>query len=572
MSVLSIILICGLIYVIAYILYGRFLARKVYQLDDSKVTPAVTNNDDVDFVPAKKGYLLAQHFSAITAAGPVNGPIIAAGMFGWFPALLWCVLGAIFVGGVHDMGTLISSVRHKAMSITQTIRENVSKRAWALFMVFLWMTLIYLIIAFTDITASSLVGIQTLSDGSQVFRGGIATASIMYIILAIIMGCIIHFLKISEKKVLFVFVPLIAVITILGQKVPINLDFLFPGHYVFQQQFWSVLILTYCFVASLMPMWLLLQPRGAMGAYFKFGMLLVAGIALAFGGFKADMDSAYTTYAPGGNPIFPILFITIACGACSGFHAIVGSGTTSKQLTLETHAKPVGYGGMLLEGFLACVSIACLMIFASKAPEIWNSTTNSAHAPNIIYANGMGKFLNILGVPLALGVAFGLMAFTTFVFETLDVCVRLGKYIFGELTGIQGMLATLLGAFITALVPVFFLFQTMNDDMGNAIPAWRIFWNLFGSANQLLAALSLTGISIYLKNDYPKSWGWIATFTPALFMYIMSLWSLYLMIINGWVNGKGHFTIPYVSIILVILALTVGFETFFSMVIKKKKI
>ncbi|MCL2065004.1 MAG: carbon starvation protein A [Candidatus Cloacimonetes bacterium] len=570
MSVLSIILICGIVYLVAYILYGRFLAKKVYHLEDSQVTPAVTINDDVDYVPTKKGYLTAQHFSNITAAGPINGPILAAGMFGWFPALLWCVFGTIFIGGVHDMGSLIASARNKAKSITTTIRENVSKRAWALFMLFLWMTLIYLIIAFTDITASSMVGIQSLSDGSTVYRGGIATSSFMYIFLALIMGCVIHYTKLSEKWALMIFTPMIIVVTWLGQKMPLDIDFLFPGHAVFQQQFWGVLILTYCFLAALLPMWLLLQPRGAMGAYFKWGMILVAGFGLLFGNFQADFDSAFTTYAPGGNPLFPILFITIACGACSGFHAIVASGTTSKQLKFESHAKPVGYGSMLLEGLLACVSISCIMIFAARAPEIWNSTTNSALAPNFIYAHGMGKFLSIFGVPLALGVSFGLMAFTTFVFDTLDICVRLGKYIFEELTNIKGMMATMLGAFITASLPVFFIFQTMSDDMGNAIPAWRIFWNLFGSANQLLAALSLTGISIWLKNDYKKSWGWLATLIPAIFMYIMSVWSLFIMIFNGWKLQKGHFILPYIASLLVILAAIVGVETLICMIKKKK--
>jgi len=576
MYVLTIILTCGLVYLLAYIVYGRFLAKKVYLLDDSQKTPAVIVNDAVDYIPTKKAYLLGQHFSAISAAGPINGPILAAGLFGWLPALIWCLLGAIFVGGVHDMGSLISSTRHKARSVTQTIREHVSNRAWAMFMMFLWITLIYLIIAFTDITASSMVGVQKLADGAQVFRGGIATASLLYIFLAIIMGCIVYFLKISEKYALFVFVPLIVLITWLGQKFPIDLNSLYPGDAVFQQQFWSVIILTYCFIASLLPMWLLLQPRGAMGAYFKIGMIVVACIGLFFGKFQANFETAFTSYAPdapgipGGNPLFPILFITIACGACSGFHAIVGSGTTSKQLSLESHAKPVGYGGMLLEGLLACISISCIMIFARFSPEVWNSATNSAQAPNIIYANGMGKFLNLLGVPLALGISFGLMAFTTFVFDTLDVCVRLGKYIFEELTGIKGMMATLLGAFITACVPIFFLFQTMNDDWGNAIPAWRIFWNLFGGANQLLAALSLAGISIWLKNDYPHSKGWLATFIPALFMYIIAIWSLLIMIGNGWILKKGHYSIPYIAFILVVLAILVGFETVMSMGMKKK--
>jgi len=574
-NILYVILFCGFIYVLAYILYGRFLAKKIFHLDDSRTTPAVKINDDVDYVPAKKSYLLGQHFASIAAAGPITGPIIAAGMFGWFPALLWCVFGTIFIGGVHDMGSLIASVRHKAKSITEVIRQNVSKRAWVLFMLFIWITLVYLIIAFTDITAGSLVGFHKLEDGTKVAGGGIATASILYIFLAIIMGFLVYFFKVKEKYFLLVLVPMMIVITWLGQKIPVSLELLFGTDLMLQQHVWSVIILVYCFLASLLPMWILLQPRGSIGGYFMYGMLVVAAIGLIFGGFEIKYDAFITPLSdgsgnPGGSPLFPILFITIACGACSGFHAIVCSGTTSKQLTLESHSTPVGYGGMLFEGLLACVSVACIMMFATTAPEVWNG--KSQVSPNFIYAQGMGRFLNLVGVPLALAISFGLMAFTTFVSDTLDICVRLGRYVVEELTGIKGIFGALLGSFVTAFVPVFFIFQTMEDGSGNTIPAWRIFWNLFGSANQLLAALSLIGISIWLKNEYKKSYGWILTFIPAIFMYVMTIWSLLLIIHNGWILKQGHQMLPYISSFLIILALMVGFETFLSMYSKKKDI
>ncbi|MCL1827313.1 MAG: carbon starvation protein A [Candidatus Cloacimonetes bacterium] len=617
MNVLYVILMCAGVYILAYILYGRFLAKKIFKLDDRRITPAVEINDDVDFVPIKKSYLLGQHFAGIAAAGPINGPIIAAGMFGWFPALLWCVLGTIFIGGVHDFGSVIASVRHKAKSITEVVRENVSDRAWVLFMLFVWTTLVYLIIAFTDITASSLVGKQVLRDGTVFVGGGVASATIMYIFFAIVMGVLFYFFGLKEKYLLLIFVPLVFLATWFGQKIPINLELLFGQKLLVQQHVWSVVILIYCFFASILPVWLLLQPRGSMGGYFMYIALLIAAVGLVFGKFPIEYDafkpeflvttqtvldkstSTWEEIVTVGSrlrpSLFPILFITVACGACSGFHAILGSGTTSKQLAKETDAKAVGYGGMLLEGLLACSAIACIMIFSKDSIEVTNELTKAAQPPNLIYAHGMAKFMSVFGVPLALGVAFGIMAFTTFVSDTLDVCARLGRYIFEELTGYKGILGSLIGAALTAFIPMYFVFQTTEVN-GNIVPAWRIFWNLFGSANQLLAALALIGISIWLKNAYKTSKGWIATLLPALFMYVMSIWSLLIIIYDGWFKAydgaalpkiafffgrrwlsiysmggasKPHFILPYIATILLVLAVMVGFETFVCMVYKK---
>ncbi len=561
MNILFVILGCGLIYLLAYFTYGKFLAKKVFKLNDKKKTPAVEINDGQDFVPAKKGFLLGQHFSAIAAAGPINGPILAATMFGWAPAMLWCLFGAIFIGGVHDMGSLVASIRHKAKSITEVIRQNVSRRAWLLFMAFIWITLVYVIIAFTDITASSFVGNVLLENGKTVLGAGIASSSLMYLALPVIMGLLMRKTGLSGGKAMLIFLPLVAIAIVLGQYLPVYLPF---SDVVLQQKVWGVLILVYCLIASMTPMWLLLQPRGALGGYFLYVALAVAAIGLLFGGFKIEYPAFIATPAGSSSPLFPILFITIACGACSGFHSLVSSGTTSKQLSVESQAKPIGYGTMLLEGMFACISIACVMILAGGSEIL-------SKAPNFIYAQGIGRFMELIGIPATIGISFGLMAFTTFVYDTLDVCTRLGRYIVEELTGLKGIKGKIIGTILTAGVPVFFIFQTMTDTSGNIIPAWRLFWNTFGASNQLLAALALIGISIWLKKANKHKFMWLTSFIPAMIMFAMSVWALGIGVYDGWILKTGHFIIPYVSTILIILSFIVMIETIMAMATKSVK-
>ena len=566
MNVLFIVLGAAAFLVAGYLTYGKFLAQKVFQLDDNVKTPAVTINDGLDYVPAKKGMLMGQHFSAIAAAGPINGPILAGVMFGWVPALIWVLLGAVFIGGVHDMGSLVASVRHKARSITEVIRVNVSNRAWILFMLFVWIALVYVIIAFTDITASSFVGTVTLESGETVSGGAIASSSILYLILPVIMGLLMKFFKLKESIALLIFLPLVGIAIWVGKYIPFSLPIADPAT---AQQTWGILILAYCLIASVMPMWLLLQPRGALGGYFLYASLLVCAIGLIFGGFTVKYP-AFTKFSAETGfdgafwfPMFPVLFITIACGACSGFHALVSSGTTSKQLQKESDAKPVGYGSMLLEGMVAVVSIACVMILTQDSEMV-------TKAPNFIYASGIGSFMELIGVSATFGVSFGLMAFTTFVYDTLDVCTRLGRYIVEELTGLKGWGGKIIGTLLTAGVPVFFLFQSSTDAAGNTIPAWKLFWNTFGASNQLLAALALIGITVWLSKERKGSKVWLVSFIPAVLMFLMSNWSLVIAVHNGWVLGNGHPAIPLVSMILIILSILVAIETIRSLLRKKE--
>ena len=572
MSILYIVVGSAAILILAYLTYGRFLAKKVFGLDDKRMTPAVEVNDGVDFVPAKKHMILGQHFSAIAAAGPINGPILAGVMFGWVPALLWIILGSIFIGGVQDMGALIASVRHEARSITDVIKTNVSHRAWILFMIFIWITLGYVIVAFTDLTAGSFVGTVTLENGETVGGGAIASSSILYLILPVLMGLSMKYLKLKEKWALLIFLPLVCVAIWVGRYIPIHLPAWLAPNAATAVSTWAIFILIYCVFASIIPVWALLQPRGALGGYFLYAALITAAVGVVFGGYTVQYP-AFTNLAMDGGfgsgfwfPMFPLLFITIACGACSGFHALVASGTSSKQLEKESDAKAVGYGAMLLEAMVAIVALACVMIIAKNDPL-------ASRAPNFIYASGIGRFLELLGIPAAFGVSFGLMAFTTFVYDTLDVCTRLGRYIFEELTGLRDWRGRVLGTLLTAGVPVFFIFQTMTDEKGTMVPAWKIFWNTFGASNQLLAALALIGVTVWLYHTSKRKKAWIVAFIPAVFMFVVSNWSLLKSIRDKWINGAAsiHSAVPWIHLILIILSLLVAVETVIALARRKKE-
>ncbi|NOU35418.1 MAG: carbon starvation protein A [Kiritimatiellaceae bacterium] len=554
----------GLFLLLAYFTYGRFLARKVFRLDDSRITPAVELNDGLDYVPAKKGMLLGQHFSAIAAAGPINGPILAGVLFGWAPALIWILIGSVLIGGVHDMGSLIASIRHEARSITEVIRTHVSRRAWALFMVFIWITLVYIIVAFTDITAGSFIGTVTLESGEKVGGGAIAASSVLYLILPVLMGLLLKFTRLRERWALLIFLPLVGVAIWAGKYMPIDFPAWLAADPAAAQKIWCVLILVYCVVASVCPVWLVLQPRGAIGGCFLYAALIAAAIGVVFGGCPIEYP-AFTKLADGLNagfwfPMFPLLFITVACGACSGFHSLVSSGTTCKQIKKESDVTPIGYGAMLLEGMVAVVSLACVMIVAKDSPL-------ASKAPNFIYASGIGRFLELIGISASFGISFGLMAFTTFVYDTLDVCTRLGRYIFEELTGLRNWFGRLTGTILTAGVPLFFIFRTVLDGRGNPVPAWKTFWTLFGASNQLLAALALIGVSVWLMNTRRNSKVWLVSFLPAVFMFVISDWSL----IQTATAKQAGGVVPIVAVVLIVLSAWIAVETGLAMFFRKSR-
>jgi carbon starvation protein len=298
----------------------------------------------------------------------------------------------------------------------------------------------------------------------------------------------------------------------------------------------------------------LLQPRGHLGGVFLYAALAAGAVGVLFGGFDIEYQAfkGWDAVGASGETFIPFLFITIACGACSGFHSLIASGTTSKQLRVETDARLIGYGSMLLEAMVATLALACVMILRSDDALL-------KLGPNRIYAEGLGDFLNELGVAKEFAVAFGLMAFTTFVYDTLDVCTRLGRYIVQELTGLSGRGGRWLGSILTAGVPLLLVMRTSLDAAGNPIPAWRTFWFLFGASNQLLAALTLLGVTVWLWRTRRSRLVWLVIGVPTVVMYTMSTWALVMLTQPRFFDAAGNFSapadpVPYAGVLLLALA------------------
>lgn len=495
-----------------YRLYGGWVARQ-FKLDDARETPARQVNDSIDFVPTKPFYLFGQHFSAIAAAGPIAGPILACQAFGWLPCLLWIGLGVVLIGAVHDFASLAASVRHGATSIAEIAREHLGTGAGRAMMAFIWIALLYVIVAFADITAGTFVG------GSEELKatlvnfnpgGAVAVASVMYLLLSVLLGLVQRYLKPPLWLVTLIFVPAAFALSWVGTMASNLL--------VFDHKTWGVLIIIYCGVASIVPVWALLQPRGYLGGFILYSALALGIIGVFFGGYEIQQP-AFKSFDIGGmtGTLFPFLFVTIACGACSGFHGLVCSGTTSKQVDRESHIRPVGYGAMLAEGFVALIALVTVMIVAQDALR--------GKAPGTIYGNGIGQFLTLIvgREHLAFAVTFGAMAFSTFVFDTLDVSMRLGRYIVQELFGWKGKFGALCGTLLTMGLPFYFiLFAPPNS--------WSKFWTLFGASNQLLACLTLLTITVWLYQARQR----IAfTLLPMIFVLVITLWALVALVIGN---------------------------------------
>ncbi|MBI4003989.1 MAG: carbon starvation protein A [Candidatus Omnitrophica bacterium] len=539
MNLFSVALLSGILFILGYVFYGRQLARW-FRLDAKRTTPACAVNDGVDFVPAKAPFLLGQHFSAIAAAGPIVGPILGALAFGWLPTLLWIIFGAIFFGAVHDFSSLVSSVRHKARSIVELVHEHLGPRAHVLFMGFVWLSLIYVITAFTDLTSSSFV--------EPTYGGGVATSSLLYLLVAVAMGVCLYRLRLSLGLATALFLPIVGLVIWFGQSIPLTIPGTWP---VRPQLVWNAVILGYCFIASIIPLWILLQPRGYLGGYFLYVTLAAGVIGLLLGGDRIQYPAFLGWTSQRGFPLFPILFVTVACGACSGFHGIVSSGTTSKQIAREPDCRLVGYGGMLLEGLVAVIALATVMLLIPGSA----ATTQS---PDRIYAEGLSHFVERFGVNRDFARSFVLLAFATFIYDTLDVATRLGRYVFQELTGWKGRAGSVAATLATLALPALSVSWTMTDLSGKIVPAWRVFWTLFGTSNQLLAALTLTAVTVWLKRTKGP---WLVSAVPASFMVVMTLWSLILMIqpwFAAFAGGQPEMNwIAFIALVLFVLAVLV---------------
>jgi carbon starvation protein len=522
MNLSLIVVSMAVVLIVAYRWYGRLLARRL-NLDPGQPTPARTHQDGVDFVPTPRFYLLGQHLSAIAAAGPIAGPILAGQLFGWGPALLWIGFGVVFIGAVHDMTVLVASVRHGGRTIAEVVRVNVGQKAWALFGAFIWVTIVYVIVAFTDIVAQTFVtGDAEIAGLDLRFNpgGAVALAATAYLGLSVVMGLVTRFLHPPLWLSTVIFVPGALGCVWLGTRFSTLL--VLPG--ASPTRVWAMLILAYCLVASITPVWALLQPRGYLGGFVLYTALGVGVVGVFFGGYEIHQP-AFRAWSVGGSTgtLFPFLFVTIACGACSGFHGLVCSGTTSKQVSRESHIRPIGYGAMLAEGFVALIALVTVMIVMPG--------DLAGLAPGTIYGNGIGRFLTlVIGEErLPFAITFGAMAFSTFVFDTLDVCMRLGRYIVQELVGWRGRAGAWAGTLLTVAAPVYFL---SFGEKGT----WIKFWTLFGASNQLLAGLTLLAITVWLYQARQR----IAfTLLPMLFVLTITLWALGKLVIANLQATRG---------------------------------
>ncbi|MFN6964517.1 MAG: carbon starvation protein A [Pyrinomonadaceae bacterium] len=546
LTILAIVFLAWLVF--GYFAYGRWIARQ-FRLDDDNATPANRVNDGEDFVPTKPFYLFGQHFSAIAAAGPIAGPIIACLAFGWLPCLLWIALGVVLIGAVHDFSALASSVRHGAQSIAEITKEKLGTGAGRAMMGFIWIALVYVIVAFTDITAGTFVAGDEALVGETRFNpgGAVAMASVLYLGLSIVLGLVERFLRPPLWLVTIIFVPATFALSWVGTMYSHVLNF--------SHLSWSVAILVYCVIASLVPVWALLQPRGYLGGFVLYTAIALGVIGIFFGGYSIQQP-AFKSFDVGGmtGMLFPFLFVTIACGACSGFHGLVCSGTTSKQIDKESHTRPVGYGAMLAEGFVAFIALVTVMVATSGSlvgPDGRNLSAGK------IYGNGIGSFLTlVIGKEnLQFAITFGAMAFSTFVFDTLDVSMRLGRYIVQELFGIPGRIGAVIGTVGTGAVPFLLIFFAKPGS-------YLDFWTLFGASNQLLAALTLLSITVWLYQARKR----IAfTLIPMLFVLVITLWALGSLVIGNFraaagfdsklINGVSSLALIVLAIYLVVNAL-----------------
>jgi len=488
-----------LICFIAYRYYGTFLSRHC-GLDDKRKTPAVEKEDGVDYSPTRASVLFGHHFSSIAGAGPIVGPILAAMYFGWGPTWIWILIGAILVGGVHDFGSTLMSVRNGGRSIADTMRGLVGEGAGKLFMLFVILALVYVIIVFLDLTANTFAK-----------QPAVATASGWFIVVAVIFGFLMRSKVFSLGKLALIFFPL----TFAGLAI---------GHYFpmveMGKDFWIYATLAYCFIAAVLPVGLLLQPRDFLSAGFLYAILGFGLVGMIVANESIQMPTFTGWESEKLGMLVPFLFITVACGACSGFHSIVSSGTTSKQIKQESDIRRIGYGGMLVEGVLAVFALGCVAVLTTGERE-------AGGTPVGIFAAGAAKFFGSVGIPVHLGAEFAMLAISTFLLTTLDTCTRLTRFLIEELFSWRNEASRYLGTLLALLLPALLVFQQFPGVDGTLQPAWKAIWPLFGATNQLLAALALLTFVVFLKSS-KVSYGF--ALLPAVVMIVMPMTALAIMV------------------------------------------
>lgn len=535
MNALIILLVAIAVLVCGYVFYGGWLAKQ-WGIDPNRPTPAHEFEDGKDYVPAAPYVVLGHHFSSIAGAGPINGPIQAA-IFGWVPVLLWVLIGGIFFGAMHDFGALFASIRHKGQTLATVIAENIDDTAKKLFCIFSYLTLILVVAAFASIVASTFAVAPVPTDDAAkavaVETGNLANMrtamiSVLFIVVAVIYGVITRGRKIPAAANIASALAIIVVVVAVGFNLPlIALD----------NTTWMILVGLYILVASVAPVWILLQPRDYLSSYLLYGMIALALVGIigagvmgnaasldipAFTGFAA---TAGTSKVAASGFLFPALFITIACGAISGFHSLVASGTTSKQLDREAEAQPIAYGGMLLECLVAVISL-CAVAF------VFSGYMDGTYAsPTQVFAAGLSQMLACVpGLAGAESVAYALLvlAVSVFCLTSLDTATRLGRYMFQELFTPHGMEASDLTGWRAVLVnPWVATIITVVLGVGLGMTGYQLVWPLFGAANQLLAALGLLAVCAWLGNAGRNN---KMFYVPMAFMMVVTLTSLALTV------------------------------------------
>ena len=538
MNTLLLLVICVAVLACGYIFYGRWLCKQWGVGEGNNPTPAHELEDGVDYVAAKPAVLMGHHFSSIAGAGPITGPIGAA-IFGWVPVTLWILIGGIFFGGVHDFGALYASIRHKGQSIGEIINANMSKRAKKLFVTFSYLTLILVVAAFASIVAGTFKA--TFKDGvldvaASSANASVAMVSLMFIVVAIIFGFAVYRRGASMLVSTILGVAAIVACMAIGMNWhPIYLS----------GTTWMIIIGIYITIASVTPVWILLQPRDYLSSFLLYAMLFVAFVGVV--GAHPNIDAAsFPAFASApGKPIFPILFTTVACGAISGFHSLVSSGTTSKQLDKEKDAKPIAYGGMLLECVLAVLTL-CAIAYARQTGHTKGATDIFAGGISAMCAKipGCAGLENILYTLLVL-------TYSAFCLTSLDTATRLARFMFQEFWLEPGQTAKDINSGWKKIMvnPVFATVLTVVLGIALGLTGWQKIWGLFGASNQLLAGIGLLAVATWLGNIGKNNKMFLA---PMAFMVVVTISSLAITLVGQVkiIAAGGADWGPYAQVIL----------------------
>lgn len=529
MNGIELVLMALVLYVVAYKLYAGFITKRL-EVNNSKDTPSHTMYDGVDYCPAKAPVLLGHHFASIAGAGPIVGPVIAAG-FGWIPVYLWVVFGAIFIGGVHDYSSIVASVRHQSKSIGFIIQQYIGISGKKLFLIFAWATLILVIAVFTIIVADTFAHIPSAG-----------TSSILFMVLAVLFGIALYRLKVPLWIATLVGVILLFLSIPAGDLFPIQLSALM----------WQILLLIYIFVASVTPVWILLQPRDYLNSFFLYALMLGGLIGVFFAAPKINIPAFSSFSLDKVGYLFPALFVTVACGAISGFHSIVGSGTTAKQLNKETDGRIVGYGGMLIEGMLAVLSLIAVASMVNE--EFINILTTKGPVP--AFSLGVARFINaipVINISVPTAQTFTALAVSAFALTSLDTATRLARFMFQEYFEHKESekKSFIANRYVSTGITV--AFGAALTFSGQTMSIWPV----FGSANQLLAALALLALTVWIAN---LKKGFLFVLIPMIFMFAVTLTALGMLVYQNFIAV--NYTLSVISILLFVLAVLLGIKAY----------